>query len=958
MKKHKVAPPKGARYPYDLSEFEGLFQTATGTTDGVKQWLIDSCRNPKVGMLERLVFPHLYVPQDHYLYAPIQLRTPGHSGYSPQVTFETLAGKSPLAAVANVTLITNPLGWTSLSNPSPPKDRARNVGICVYTLEFDTKDHPGVDLLDRARGWHKSGRLGRLFKKLSRYRDFIGFALVYSGRSSPQLHLLFDLRHLRSDLASAGNSSYKKHFIVEVPDDRLYGNYSYHWDLLAHVFSQEVDGSVTPDRQLRTWVQPRRSPHGLRRVLPGDQHPLGFAPGTLVPQVVLVENLRSAARGATKWFHDPIAMLSDVPQAHVGRGGKNAPVITRGSLDVWIARICRRLIGAEYPEYSHHETANGVNRFKFFNSPTDRSPDSFMVGEKDRIELVGKHNLAAAPVLKVSADRIVEIAQILATRHLGDNHEYEQRWRTEIQDKADIRPWLNRNLPEIALSANRVWIRSIEGAGKTTSLLSPTAMELLHEQIAIDRASAAVDHIVGEDVTPPAPFASVMVAFASYAQAEEKLAEFNAKCQTEGSRFHGYLLKSIGRLYRECLDGADPITDEQAFSAGDSSIWRLVHKRQPKVFARMMAVRGELHAIIASGGTPVLFTVQDVAMRYEQGHTTRFFYAPSFSADYFCEMDSDSRSQIREQLRQETEIGMVIVDEVSTTALIDMDDALLVDLVADAEAVIDRQNPRSRSDKFEKFQSWRRQKEIDGGVIDFFEFERVADINYEKPDRLKVDATAEVLFDRTDGTYAGMTGGEVFVKAKDWWSGFPRAVFLTTEILPTVIAKKVIKDVVIFDLDTDAVQDDVRLWLDQDCHKRQLSVLETKIRNSVPDVLVISNMMEGAITHTSARGLNSYSNRDIASLYTSPAPKQYLRWAAINQKFGMTDAIRLAYVDQFNQTVGRNRGMRNAGGDHLVVFSPRLYHWLAGFLAAYGRYRLVRTNLIAAMIDEEALATA
>ena len=120
--------------------------------------------------------------------------------------------------------------------------------------------------------------------------------------------------------------------------------------------------------------------------------------------------------------------------------------------------------------------------------------------------------------------------------------------------------------------------------------------------------------------------------------------------------------------------------------------------------------------------------------------------------------------------------------------------------------------------------------------------------------------------------------------------------------------------------------------------------LEAEITESNPEVVIIGNMMADAISHMASRGLNALENRDIVAVYTWPSLPQFAELAAINTKFGLRDAIRLTYVDTFNQTSGRNRGFRDQGRQHVVMMSSRLYRWLAPHLAGLGRYRLVRSN--------------
>jgi hypothetical protein len=97
-------------------------------------------------------------------------------------------------------------------------------------------------------------------------------------------------------------------------------------------------------------------------------------------------------------------------------------------------------------------------------------------------------------------------------------------------------------------------------------------------------------------------------------------------------------------------------------------------------------------------------------------------------------------------------------------------------------------------------------------------------------------------------------------------------------------------------------------------------------------------------THMSAKGSNSYIDRDIVAFYNALSPALFGELGALNARFGRSDLVRLFYVDRFDQTCGRNRGFRGEHGrEHIAVFPPRLNDWLAPAMSS-ASYVLVKAK--------------
>lgn len=944
-------PIKTYQLPYDARGLGEVFHSANVSGE-VRSALLSACERPLTGLLQHFILPSVYIDGLSYLYCPRNIGKPGRRHYSPEVTLKTLDGATPAEAVARMTSFTNPLAMLDPINPTRPTDRPINVGWVVTTLEFDDTSM-GIDPLTRSIGWIRSGHLRRLHKRLKQFHDYAGYSLVYSGGKSPHLHVIWRIRHLRYDLSHEGNTSYGDNFMAEVPDALLVPYHAIVWDRVVDEFRQAVDGTVSPDHFLQSYVQIRRCPWGIRRV--EKEHLHGYPVGSEVPQVVLAEEIRARSRGAAEWMFDPEAMLACGKTKAAGRSGCKLRLVEPGwvepenpELHKSIAWLTRRLIGSEYPKFDRLITSSGVSHLTFFNHSGDRNADSYLKGEHTKLNIVGSGFPVDSIVLPVSADRIVEAAKIAASRKIGDEHPLVDAWKQEVTSNADIRPWFAKHAVEIALASTRVWCRSPEGAGKTTCLVSPEALKTVVRQLATEK-NGAPDSTVRHPV--------LAIAFPSYEQAREKLEQFNRSCGAVNSELVGFDYRSLSRLYSECLDGETEIKDADAFKVERGSRWGLVIEQQPDVWSRMMQERDKLIQAVKLGRIPVLFTVLDVVRLHEKGPPTRWFYAKSFLEEVLVSgMSPNERNTLTAKLREETEIDFLIVDEVSTAALLDEYSSEKVEDAKRFQTWLDDKGVEKRSAKFTELPKWR--WEHGKADLSFEEFETIRDIGFEDTDRIIVNGQLDPPFGRSDGLYSTVDGSEVFLKPSAWWEDFPRVVFLTTELAPTLVAKQVVNGLLVLDLQCSLENASVEMIKDRACCKKRIQEALASVRELVPGVNTITNMDKtgSSTTPMAARGLNRFVGSDVASIHTAPSPGHYRMVAAIGTRYGIPDIMRLTMVDQYNQICGRNRGLRSTvGRRHVVMATPRLWSWLRPHLALYGRYDLIEVQE-ASIRDEVKLA--
>jgi hypothetical protein len=205
-----------------------------------------------------------------------------------------------------------------------------------------------------------------------------------------------------------------------------------------------------------------------------------------------------------------------------------------------------------------------------------------------------------------------------------------------------------------------------------------------------------------------------------------------------------------------------------------------------------------------------------------------------------------------------------------------------------------------------------------------------------------------------------MVGRKYYTRTRGWWNDFWRVAMLTTESLPTRIVQALNVElsnrserqedrfrVYEFDLPASS-RDIVTTELQRAWKKTTLPELVRAYREQYPHAEIITDMVKkrisefGVTTHMSAKGSNAFVDKDIIAFYSNPSPALFGELGALNTRFGRSDLVRSFYVDQFDQTCGRNRGFRGAQSrDHKAVFPPRLNSWLALAMSGASHVRVL-----------------
>ena len=267
----------------------------------------------------------------------------------------------------------------------PPKLRATNAGFLIVTHDFDGEL---AEEFEETLNWSREGGpFEALHRELSRYKDYRGYCIVFTGRRSLHLHFLFDTKHLvqapYQDLYADRMQRHRAHASV------MSKAYLAYWDFIHDLVKRILAPSHRSDEQLRKYAQWRRTPFGLRK-LEKPSLIMGWAAGTDVPQIVIKEKILSrAAPNSTEWIVDehlsPTSPLLSKSSDHAGKiaAAHRDDMVTEGD------ELCRAFWGSEYPRLHSIDPSNGGWKFRFLNHDRDTNPGTHVTENFKKLVLVG-----------------------------------------------------------------------------------------------------------------------------------------------------------------------------------------------------------------------------------------------------------------------------------------------------------------------------------------------------------------------------------------------------------------------------------------------------------------------------------------------------------------------------------------------------------------------------------------
>jgi hypothetical protein len=226
--------------------------------------------------------------------------------------------------------------------------------------------------------------------------------------------------------------------------------------------------------------------------------------------------------------------------------------------------------------------------------------------------------------------------------------------------------------------------------------------------------------------------------------------------------------------------------------------------------------------------------------------------------------------------------------------------------------------------------------------------------------------------------YDSRAGSVWRVRQQDWFRKLAeRVIVTTTERLPSILAHRVPPVEVIgrddavrwclLELECSAGTSDAGISSEVTVVKRRGTraprVAETAAwfrAEHDAGAFVISNSSAGldrAMNHMVARGRNDLTEMDIVQFQHFKNPAEWERLEVLNAYLGVDFCVRLAHVDQFNQSAGRNCGFRgDRGKKHWVVVSPSLWPLLQGVMRQFSRYGLALSQTAQQARDQKRAA--
>lgn len=916
---------------------------------------------PGTAFLERVIFPCMWDvssvdPAEHsYMCVSDTAKVPGRN----HQLVESLAsdpGIEPLDVVSIAALFTNRLA-VDYSNRSgeegcwvPPSERVVGGGPMVFTIEFDV---PDLGFFETQMAWCRSpgkrpedAPIGAIFQEFSRFADFLGLTVNWSGNKSLHIHAVFDSALICSS--------------VGLDRRAMRGGFQAHWDqVMATVTAAlEVPDSITADRSLRQPEAFRRLPSGAREI--DKANLLDIPVGTVVPQIAVWEKWRGrAANGATTLFFRPdLFVIPPEVRAKRGTAGIGGRPVC-GPLAEADRAYCERRLDTEVkrqvaaagmggPILYRLEFERGKWVAKFRNSPCDSKPSSIMHEDHNRILLCGRDAADAAQVqlpytlgtmMKLwlmKRDQpvqqlTVETCEFNVTRNrpLTD---IEQQFQDAVVDRETALRETRKAVRHILHEHDRAIVKGPEGSGKTRALFT-SFHRLMRRYSGIP--------LFGGGHGP----VHAMFAFATYEMAEKKAKEFNDLQAKNGYR--GIVLRSFEREYQETCEavGVAAFTTDEAWAAKHDHLHGLIQAQQPFVLDEMMRRHAALWQEVGAA-KPVFFTVHGVAEQWSKWGFTRLWWHRDFHAEF--------TTKTQKEMKWDMRLCLLVYDEVTVDTFITrhrVEVAQWVDrLCADQPSWrSSRAKTRDRWQAFRNFIAEVGQPQFSGKDISvsFHEAQGITAVSRQRREMVEVRCSGEYARPDADTNvidiYQAVAGRRWTVFRRNWWEdAASKVLVLTTEALPTLVAERVGWPV--YELECPRVEQNlIHVHLERSVTADHVGTVIAAFREKRCDqITVISNKAKtqpDVHTHHAAKGDNAFIGQNLAQTMLHVSPDEYEMLEAINAWVGTDRAIRLRHVDELNQTAGRNLGFRWDGkAEHHLLISHSLFMKLWDVLFETSRY--------------------
>ncbi|OSI60501.1 hypothetical protein BSZ15_02010 [Bradyrhizobium canariense] len=859
-----------------------------------------------------------------------------------------------------------PQGWDGpsfdIEVAERPTLRATNAGFLVVTLEHDCKERAHFEHICE---WLVSnGPLTRIDHELRKYRDYDGYSVVFAGNRSLHFHFVFNTQHLLE--APHDQSRHERWQYRHVHAAVMSNVHQVYWNAVVDLTDRLVDPPVPADKSSNSYAQLKRTPWG-NRTLNTESEILGLPAGTLVPQLVLVENIRTrrSAKGGGKFIVEPEFRAShyikDRKQyrSDAAVGSETEDISAGNEMVNEFGEMCQATWAAPFPKPVSLAMERGEWVLRFQNHPMDRRPSTVARGDHTTLLIQGQD--APVGTFRLPGELTAnEIGDHLARRFgivpnlptpsvqqfCASELPYFDRLRARAGKafKETYEETVTRTFPHISSSPipelqgiyrqklfhylnNAMFFKgdmictSGEGIGKTTVLFN------LMQHAALDTAMLQVDRKVRFFV----------FAFRSRAQAEEKALEYATKVR------RAFVLKTFWAYYQDACSkcGVASMQDDFKERSNILSVLKQIACSQPAVYEELERVRRSLwladDGTSLFTGTTLIFTTHATATSWYRTHLNRTWHHPRFNP----QMEPDEL----EELRGEFLFEKVVFDEPEWEEFAHIPtDELHRHLSAHSRWRWQNLSARERKESFYRM----KQSDSALATIDYEDYSELRFLDLARFERVHVDFASQP-FGRENSQkaiYRSQDGKSFYFGPKGWPTADTTSwIFLTTESFTTDVIVALYKLKLgrpLLSLRLDNLPGiypvAVPLVKSPKASARRVQELASEVLISSNRNVVIADGLgslkgERARTFQGMKGYNGWADEDVYIVLTYIHPERYGRLNALRQWLQVDDTVIKYYAAQLSQAVGRNTGFRKRPGTRTVV------------VASAGLLRLIQTKL-------------
>ena len=651
-----------------------------------------------------------------------------------------------------------PEGWgTTGFDPetaAAPKVRLTNIGFLIVTIEYDCKfSNEFEEILSWTRGKDGKGRcaaFSTVDQELCKLSDYRGYSIVLSGSRSLHFHIIFSTTHLKNApyqaTAKERQQAYNEHSAL------LENAYCIYWEhtndafdrLLEPSFKADLKQSLKADRQLRQPTQWRRTPWEIR-TLDKPSTILGLNKGTEVPQIVILENIRTRASKTNKGFLVPESFSCD-PMPVPTNPSRQAPQIS-GDISPLITLLQEECSEwGEYPKPVQVSQQHNDWVINFRNHPGDKKPSTIVMGQYRPLLLRGRHDFGDRKFLlplDMTANALVDhlalrtgLATIASTKpasqtsnastnpatsrwcHARVLDEYSNKFKGSFAEPLSDKPlqeikeiYRDKLWHEFFRSrdlSDKIVVNSGEGIGKTSTILP-----LLLDE-AGDEAMRHEDGILR----------FCALAFRSHEQARLKAEEF------QNAGYSVVVWRSFWDHYKEAcaILKQKEIARHEFTDTSPKAVLAKIKKRQRLVFDHLERARKALWqapATFTSYSTVLLLTHRTV-QTWDAGTLTRAWHHPEF--------DPNGSVKDHHKLRKRIKLSRVVLDDPEADDLLHVLSESTFDFLQRAQKCQPDWRNRRRAARL----SFYRQQKA-GLFADFEQFNELMHVNVTTLDMVAVD---------------------------------------------------------------------------------------------------------------------------------------------------------------------------------------------------------------------------